>query len=365
VFFLFFFVFYKREEEERKKKMTFFDGVGDEEEEEDNMSGIESIDLFWKGVVRPGKDLLVSGVDAYFLRITNASLGPDVKKDTRTCLTVLQQEDGESSTGVICTLKNTYENHKLDLLVSGDVRLQVSGKNASPIYLVGHLSPSNQHVVENPFDIDEDEEDELTEEELGEMDAQTKKHLLKLGRKGLAGIGGNPFADEISTKKPKTASGKEKATNPPQDKNQNKNKNQKNNDKANNQKPKKDTVESPRNDNGEDQPWKNGPQGLKFKDVRVGDGKTVQKGSKVRVYYVGQLDNKTVFDKSISGPGFAFTLGAGEVIKGWDLGVNGMKVGGKRRLQIPAKLAYGEGGSQPDIPPNAQLTFTVEVKGAK
>jgi len=82
----------------------------------------------------------------------------------------------------------------------------------------------------------------------------------------------------------------------------------------------------------------------------------------VRVYYVGQLSDKKVFDKSLAGPGFEFTLGAGEVIQGWELGVNGMKAGGKRKLVIPAKLGYGDEGSPPDIPANAELTFTVELK---
>ena len=62
------------------------------------------------------------------------------------------------------------------------------------------------------------------------------------------------------------------------------------------------------------------------------------------------MKDGTIFDKSISGPGFEFTLGKGEVIKGWDFGLKGMKVGGKRRLVVPAKLAYGKTGSPPDIP---------------
>lgn len=347
------------------------------EDDDENMStGSDRQDLLWKGVVKPDEPCLASGIDKYFLRITNASFGPDVKKDTRTCLTVIQASDEESDApGVICTLKNTYENHILNLLVSGDVQFQVSGKNPSPIYLTGYLSPAEQHMSENPFVMDDD--DEPTEEELEDMDIETKKQLLQqLGRKRkLAEMEDNLEGDDedkapTAQKKQKTAGGKEKGTNPSQDKNQNKNKNQKNtdnkdtkNNKNNNQK-KKDNAESPKetDNKAEEGSWKNGPQGLKYKDIRVGDGKPVKQGSKVRVYYVGQLDNKKIFDKAIEGPGFQFTLGANEVIRGWEFGVNGMKVGGKRRLQIPPRLAYGEEGSPPDIPPNAQLTFTVEVK---
>jgi len=114
-----------------------------------------------------------------------------------------------------------------------------------------------------------------------------------------------------------------------------------------------------------EKPWKHGPQGLKFKDIRAGDGKPVKKGSKVRVYYVGQLPNKKVFDKSIDGPGFEFKLGAGDVIQGWEKGLFGMKVGSKRRLVVPPKLAYGTEGSLPDVPPNSELTFTIEVKSVE
>jgi len=88
----------------------------------------------------------------------------------------------------------------------------------------------------------------------------------------------------------------------------------------------------------------------------------VRKGAKIRVLYVGQLPNKKVFDKSIEDPGFEFKLGDNEVIQGWEKGLFGMKVGGKRRLLIPSNLAYGEEGSSPDIPPNTALTFTIEVK---
>jgi len=82
------------------------------------------------------------------------------------------------------------------------------------------------------------------------------------------------------------------------------------------------------------------------------------------VYYVGKLkSNNKMFDSSTSGPGFRFRIGRGEVIKGWDVGVAGMKVGGKRRLTIPAALAYGAKGSPPVIPPNATLVFEVELRG--
>lgn len=81
------------------------------------------------------------------------------------------------------------------------------------------------------------------------------------------------------------------------------------------------------------------------------------------VYYCGKLQkNGKQFDKSNKGPGFKFKLGQGRVIRGWDMGLVGMKVGGKRQLTIPASLAYGSGGAPPSIPPNATLLFDVELK---
>merc|ERR1712129_139236 len=86
-------------------------------------------------------------------------------------------------------------------------------------------------------------------------------------------------------------------------------------------------------------------KGLKYRDMKIGKGKSVSKGDKVSVFYVGQLDDKKVFDKAISGNGFEFEYGKGEVIKGWDMGLKNMKVGGKRKLIVPSNLAYGKSGS--------------------
>ncbi len=104
-------------------------------------------------------------------------------------------------------------------------------------------------------------------------------------------------------------------------------------------------------------------QDLKIKDVVAGTGAEAQGGDVVTVNYVGTLDNGTIFDSSYARhEPFTFTLGAGQVIKGWDLGVVGMKAGGKRELTLPPELAYGANGvPQANIPPNATLHFTVEL----
>ena len=101
---------------------------------------------------------------------------------------------------------------------------------------------------------------------------------------------------------------------------------------------------------------------LVIEDTVIGTGKTAKAGDQVRVHYRGTLLDGTKFDASYDrNQPFTFTLGAGEVIKGWDQGVDGMKEGGKRTLTIPSSLAYGSRGAGGVIPPNATLKFEVEL----
>jgi FKBP-type peptidyl-prolyl cis-trans isomerase FkpA len=102
--------------------------------------------------------------------------------------------------------------------------------------------------------------------------------------------------------------------------------------------------------------------GLNYEELQVGDGDEAKPGDTVEVHYTGWLKNGTKFDSSKDrGRPFSFALGAGRVIKGWDEGVAGMKVGGKRKLVIPPELGYGKRGAGNSIPPDAQLTFEVEL----
>lgn len=105
---------------------------------------------------------------------------------------------------------------------------------------------------------------------------------------------------------------------------------------------------------------------LKIEDITVGTGAEAVAGKEISVHYTGTLTNGTKFDSSKDrGTPFEFTLGAGQVIQGWDQGFTGMKVGGKRKLVIPPSMGYGAQGAGGAIPPNATLIFEVELLGVK
>ena len=110
-------------------------------------------------------------------------------------------------------------------------------------------------------------------------------------------------------------------------------------------------------------PSKSAAAGRLWTDLKVGTGPVAKKGQRLKVHYVGTLTNGSTFDSSTGGQPFVFTLGGGQVIRGWDEGLPGMKVGGKRRLVIPPELAYGASGAPPKIPPNATLVFEIDLLG--
>jgi FKBP-type peptidyl-prolyl cis-trans isomerase len=101
--------------------------------------------------------------------------------------------------------------------------------------------------------------------------------------------------------------------------------------------------------------------GLQYWDIKVGTGQEAKNGDHVKVHYTGWLTTGKKFDSSVGGAPFDFIIGHGDVIKGWDEGVTGMKIGGKRQLRIPPDLAYGAQGYPGAIPPNATLIFDIRL----
>jgi FKBP-type peptidyl-prolyl cis-trans isomerase len=108
------------------------------------------------------------------------------------------------------------------------------------------------------------------------------------------------------------------------------------------------------------------PSGLQYDDLLVGQGAVARAGDFVTVHYTGWLTNGRKFDSSLDrGDPFSFHLGQGQVIAGWDEGVQGMQIGGKRKLTIPSDLGYGPYGAGGVIPPDATLVFEVELLGVQ
>jgi len=107
------------------------------------------------------------------------------------------------------------------------------------------------------------------------------------------------------------------------------------------------------------------PNGIVIEDVKIGTGPKAKPGKKIGMRYIGRLQSGKVFDTNVKGKPFYFNLGKGEVIKGWDIGIAGMQLGGERKLTIPAPLAYGSQGAPPDIPKNVTLEFEVKLINIK
>lgn len=106
--------------------------------------------------------------------------------------------------------------------------------------------------------------------------------------------------------------------------------------------------------------------GLKFADLIIGNGASPAKGKQVKVHYIGTLEDGTKFDSSVERKQpFSFVIGTGQVIKGWDEGLMGMKVGGRRKLVIPPSLGYGAKSAGRLVPPNSTLLFVVELLEAQ
>ncbi|KAK9914108.1 hypothetical protein M0R45_037904 [Rubus argutus] len=123
------------------------------------------------------------------------------------------------------------------------------------------------------------------------------------------------------------------------------------------------TVGNMEKTNGKPSKVRTFPNGLVIEEVAMGrpDGKRADRGKKVSVHYIGKLKNGKIFDSNVGKAPFKFILGIQQVIKGWDVGVQGMRVGDKRRLTIPPSMGYGQKGAGREIPPNSWLVFDVEL----
>jgi FK506-binding nuclear protein len=281
----------------------------------------------------------------YTLRLSQAVLGLE-KNSTKGTLYLKVNEDPRV---LICRLSSAgLEAFSFELYLDVDSSVEFFNEGDASVHLTGNWTPTGVEEVDE--DIDEDEDEEEEEEEVQKEESAKEKPGKKEQAKGKK-------ADKDDKKEQQKKNTPEKSdTN---------NKKRKLEDlpttspqKKPDSSPEKKTESSPAKPKIEVKPG-----GLTIEDVKVGTGHVAASGKYVKVKYVGQLKNGKVFDKSTTP--FGFRLGNGDVIEGWDLGVAGMKVGGKRKLVIPPKLGYGQKGAPPDIPGGATLVFDVELISVK
>ncbi|GAA5987781.1 hypothetical protein JCM10908_007213 [Rhodotorula pacifica] len=350
----------------------------------------------WSVVLQPGQSLSQNTSPA--IQITNISYGAEVKGNARSVVTMKypefesddededEDEDDEededniklpqliTKEAVLAVLKpNGTEQVSINVNLVEDVEVvefSVSGENA--VHLVGHYirqedfdepPSSDEEYDSDDFDSEEDDEDisgliDMDDEEDDEMDAgrieeiEEPKASKKRAAAEEAPAGADDSTASLSKNQKKKLAKKQKAENgeavapvaaaaaaAPE--------------------PKKKAEEPKKAAAAEAKKTQVIAGGLEITDVKVGEGAAAKNGSKVGMRYIGKLENGKVFDSNTKGAPLTFTLGRGQVIKGWDLGVAGIKVGGERKLRIPAKLAYGS-QKIAGIPPNSTLLFDIK-----
>ncbi|KAF9146403.1 peptidylprolyl isomerase fpr4 [Mortierella sp. GBA39] len=247
----------------------------------------------------------------------------------------------DKKTFILCSLTaGKAEQQTLDLVFTEgeEITFSVSGENS--VHLSGNYLPDDEGMDfdsdeedmygdEDEEDIDEDEEDEEDDEEETVIVTKGAKRVAQFEEPKKA-------AAAVPEKKQKVTEAKAVP--------------------VKKEEPKKKEAAPKKEDNK-----KVLANGLIIEDVKVGTGAAAKSGKKIGMRYIGRLTTGKVFDKNTSGKPFNFNLGRGEVIKGWDLGIQGMMLGGERRLTIPPALAYGAQGAPPDIPRNATLVFEVKL----
>jgi len=309
----------------------------------------------WAVELLPGKEQTT--IPEYDLIITQAVLPETAKDKTRTVVSV-KGGDLQTPFAIASLTLGGTECQPLQVYLDQEVEVTFINHGKNPVHLIGryHEEPDLEGMYddddeefgsegEEAFSGSEEEGDEdVDEEELTkQIEAQGKKRAA-------AANGGKAQQQQQPAKKQKGAEGAAvpqqhakpaapaKAQNPPAQ--------QKAKAPAQQKSPQKEVKLA---------------GGLSYEILKEGSGATATRGKRVNVKYVGKLVNGKIFDSSTKKP-FSFKLGGGEVIRGWDLGVEGMRVGEKRKLIIPPELAYGKRGAHP-IPPNATLHFDVEFLG--
>ncbi|KAJ3127952.1 peptidylprolyl isomerase fpr4 [Nowakowskiella sp. JEL0407] len=338
---------------------------------------------FWGVELTPGK-VYVQEVDTDFV-MTMAALSQE-KSSEKSATVFLTYDDQKFA---LCTLtQGSCNQQPLNLSFTEGEEIALSVEGSRKVYLTGNYI-INEGLMPGPDDEDDEDDflddeaeeasgddeegdDEIDEEALRQLiqshrededddeededDEDEKMEVVENGKRK-KNVSEKP-ADAKKTKVDNSSDGKKHEKNQKKEEKKAEKKDKKEEKKADKQKP---AAESPQKETK----VKQLPSGLTIEDTLPGSGKKAKKGAKVFVRYIGRLTNGKVFDQNTKGSPFSFKLAKGEVIKGWDIGIEGMQVGGTRKLKIPANLAYGARGAPPDIPPNATLEFEVKLLDVK
>lgn len=304
------------------------------------------------------------------------------------------EDEDDVSEYIVCTLSPKHQYQQtLDLTITPDEEVYFVVTGSYPIHLTGNyiehpadqdeedyddededyddeydLSPDEDEIIYGaPLDDEYDDEEESEEEgtpKIEEIVEEKEKEKVKESPKESK----KRVAEESTSKKSKKAKKDEKkSVQFSKELEQGPTGStlvEKDNKKAT---PTKDKKETPVKDDGDKKkkfPTKTLLGGVITEDRKIGSGATAKSGAKVGIRYIGKLKNGKVFDKNTSGKPFSFKLGKGECIKGFDLGVTGMAVGGERRVIIPPKMGYGS-QALPGIPANSELTFDIKLVSLK
>ncbi|XP_065577417.1 46 kDa FK506-binding nuclear protein-like isoform X2 [Artemia franciscana] len=337
--------------------------------------------MFWGLVIEPKKKYSQTVQSSF--HVSGAVVDPAFKGDEVLTLFV----EVEDQNYAIANLKKG-ENVHLDLNFEQGTKINFHSKGNGTIHLTGYLIPDEVDEADSFLDSEaEEEEEESAEEEekvSPQKDADKKKKKKKAevemesdedeeDQEGEEEAGDEEEEDEEvedeeaedeepEPKKKKIEPEPKKVKKEPkvEEAQPKLSENGKKLTKAEKKRLKAEKLQGAQPESPKTQQLK---MGVKVTDLKVGQGQTAQPGKRIAVYYVGRLQhNNKQFDASQKGPGFKFKLGTGEVIKGWDVGIVGMKVGGKRRIVCPHQAAYGTRGAPPAIPPNSTLVFDVELK---
>jgi len=323
-------------------------------------------EMFWGLIVKPDKRFQQTVEQSF--HVSKACVDPSTSSGVTSIF--VEVDSGEEF--IVANLSHPNLSENLDLNFAEGDKITFRSSGAATVHLTGYLmEDESQQMPDFMEDSDDDEEEEEMPQLVngaGKLSKAEKKEAIKMAM---------AMQNKVA-KTAKKASEAEEESDDDDEEEEDSDEEGEEDEEVDDESEEEEEEKTPskkevKKENGSAKKQEQQPKketafrqlkgGIISEDIRVGKGPVASRGKRVGMYYSGKLkSNHKQFDSCLKGKPFKFRLGAGEVIKGWDLGIEGIKVGGKRRLVIPAAMGYGARGAMPDIPPNATLVFEVECK---